>query len=188
MMDVPPHLLQPLCIDTNITYELDMSKFPGLDDPQHMYQPALLIATDWSDYHEAQLVTHDADVPEDDLYSLIESSQVLFPEFTDSSSDENANFEALLDEVISSTASCGNLWDESDFTLSDLKSSTDCCYQSELSPLGGRGQKRRHSSDTDHLYTSKKYRMTEVDTHTAMLPSLVSVYPTSNNCIFGRDS
>ncbi|XP_046567069.1 uncharacterized protein LOC124275536 [Haliotis rubra] len=48
---VPLHLQQPLFIETDITYNLDMSKFPGLDDPQQMYEPALLIASNenpWS--------------------------------------------------------------------------------------------------------------------------------------------
>ncbi|XP_067682190.1 uncharacterized protein [Haliotis asinina] len=46
---VPLHLQQPLFIETDITYNLDMSKFPGLDDPRQMYEPALLIATNpWS--------------------------------------------------------------------------------------------------------------------------------------------
>lgn len=44
-MDIPSHLRQPLCIDTNIAYSLDFSRFPGLDDPQHKNQPALLIAS-----------------------------------------------------------------------------------------------------------------------------------------------
>ncbi|XP_067681463.1 uncharacterized protein [Haliotis asinina] len=38
-------LQQPLHIDTDINYSLDMSKFPGLDNPCHVHQPALLIAT-----------------------------------------------------------------------------------------------------------------------------------------------
>ncbi|XP_046372951.2 uncharacterized protein LOC124146626 [Haliotis rufescens] len=42
---VSPQLKQPLYIDTDINYSLDMSKFPGLDDPSHLQQPALLIAT-----------------------------------------------------------------------------------------------------------------------------------------------
>lgn len=44
-MDVASRLRQPLCIDTNIAYSLDLSKFPGLDDPQHKNQPSLLIAS-----------------------------------------------------------------------------------------------------------------------------------------------
>ncbi|XP_046567163.1 uncharacterized protein LOC124275604 [Haliotis rubra] len=44
-MDIPSHLSQPLSIDTNISYSLDLSKFPGLEDPQHKNQPALLIAS-----------------------------------------------------------------------------------------------------------------------------------------------
>ncbi|XP_067680175.1 uncharacterized protein [Haliotis asinina] len=187
MMDVSFHLLQPLSIDTNITYDLDMSKFPGLDDPQQMYQPALLIATDWSDYvyHDDQCATNDDDVFEDDLYSLIESSAVMFTDFTDSN---KSDFEALLDEVITDTTTdCCNLLDLSDFTDLDLTSSTDS-QQSELSPLCGRGQKRRHSIDNEHLKTKKKYKMAEVEMHSSLLPSLVSVCPTSKNCMFGRDS
>ncbi|XP_046567068.1 uncharacterized protein LOC124275535 [Haliotis rubra] len=42
---VCPQVQQPLHIDTDINYSLDMSKFPGLDDPCHVLQPALLIAT-----------------------------------------------------------------------------------------------------------------------------------------------
>ncbi|XP_046372937.2 uncharacterized protein LOC124146619 [Haliotis rufescens] len=42
---VPLRLQQPLFIETDITYNLDMTKFPGLDDPQQMYEPALLIVS-----------------------------------------------------------------------------------------------------------------------------------------------
>ena len=73
MLDVPSHLLQPLSVDTNIIYDLDMTLFPGLDDPQHMYQPALLIATDWSDYIYKECDSNTDEVPasDEDLFSLI---------------------------------------------------------------------------------------------------------------------
>ena len=70
MLDIASHLLHPLSVDTNISYDLDMTLFPGLDDPQHMYQPALLVATDWSQYIGECEVDTDARV-EEDLFSLI---------------------------------------------------------------------------------------------------------------------
>ncbi|XP_046373003.2 uncharacterized protein LOC124146649 [Haliotis rufescens] len=112
MLDVPNHPLQPLSIDTNITYALDLSKFPGLDDPQHMYQPALLIATDWSDYvyHDAHCVKYDAedsatsdnldDLFVDDLHFLIESSEAFFTDVSSSNIIDDQTFQTLLDDVI----------------------------------------------------------------------------------------
>ncbi|XP_046372915.2 uncharacterized protein LOC124146599 [Haliotis rufescens] len=63
MMSSP--LLQPLFVDINITYELDMSKFPGLDDPQHMYQPALLIESPESRVSWISVLSEHGDVAED---------------------------------------------------------------------------------------------------------------------------
>ncbi|XP_046567056.1 uncharacterized protein LOC124275521 [Haliotis rubra] len=49
-MRVPTHLLQPLSVDTSTSYDLDLSRFPGLDDPQYKNEPMLMVARRETNY------------------------------------------------------------------------------------------------------------------------------------------
>ncbi|XP_067681798.1 uncharacterized protein [Haliotis asinina] len=49
-MRVPTHLLQPLSVDTSTSYDLDMSRFPGLDDPRYKNEPVLMVARRETNY------------------------------------------------------------------------------------------------------------------------------------------
>ncbi|XP_071081095.1 uncharacterized protein [Haliotis cracherodii] len=56
-MGVPTHLLQPLSVDTSSSYDLDMSRFPGLDDPRYKNEPMLMVAqrsTNYCGYNNIQ--------------------------------------------------------------------------------------------------------------------------------------
>ncbi|XP_046372979.2 uncharacterized protein LOC124146633 [Haliotis rufescens] len=216
MLDVPTHLLQTLSINTNITYDLDMSKFPGLDDPQHMYQPALLIATDWSDYvyHDAPCVTHDANsvssshesdgVLESDLYSLIESTDALL---TDQGfAVDDITMQTLLDDVLADSVIPSDIFGLIDLdTDSQSSLSTSDSPQTdhttpnigltcspdmeELLPVRtcGRGQKRRLSDDACYPDVEKRSKMME--SFTQALPYLVvNLCHESKNGGIGRES
>ncbi|XP_067680628.1 uncharacterized protein [Haliotis asinina] len=212
MLDVPSHLLQPLCINTNITYDLDTTMFPGLDDPQQMYQPALLIATDWSDYvyHDDQCVTHDADCPcqddsdsslESDLYSLIESADVFFT--NQNLSVDDTTLLTLLDDVIADSVIPDDIFGLVDYadTLSDLPTSdfpqaetfapnsglTCAVDTEEIQPARtcGRGQKRRHCDDICYPHIDKRSKM---ESFTQVLPCLVNFSHGSKNGGMNRES
>ncbi|XP_071078955.1 uncharacterized protein [Haliotis cracherodii] len=222
MLDVPNHPLQPLSIDTNITYALDMSKFPGLDDPQHMYQPALLIATDWSDYvyHDAQCVKYDANscssshesdsLLENDLYSLIESSQEFLTDVDTSDIIDDQTFLSLLDDVVEDsdvitpidinpgtsntiTEPLEDTWDCLDDDVLFHRDETEqhtCEFVSkeQLSPFASyiRGQKRRRNDESINVSANKKSKMG--DRSSLHIPTMVTVCSRSNGCELQRQS
>ncbi|XP_067681485.1 uncharacterized protein [Haliotis asinina] len=195
MLDIPTHLLQALSVDTNITYDLDISKFPGLDDPQQMYQPALLIATDWSDYvyPDAQSVPNDTDNTTssydsdnafvDDLYFLIETSQEFFTDVNSSDIMDDQIFQFLVDDVFADIDPASECLDDK-LTLDDKVT----IPKEHLSPFVSciRGQKRRRNDDIESRSASKKPKLAEGPT--LQFPTMVSVCSRSNVCELVRHS
>ncbi|XP_067682183.1 uncharacterized protein [Haliotis asinina] len=50
-MGIPEHLQHPLSIDTSLSYDLDLSQFPGLDGPRYHNEPMLIIAPSTSGFN-----------------------------------------------------------------------------------------------------------------------------------------
>lgn len=42
-VSVNPRFFQELYLDTSLEYDMDMSEFPGIDDPRYMYEPTLIV-------------------------------------------------------------------------------------------------------------------------------------------------
>ncbi|XP_071080502.1 uncharacterized protein [Haliotis cracherodii] len=136
-MDVPSHLLQPLSIDTNIIYDLDTTKFPGLERPQHMYHPALLVESPATRQSWLSALKNDdisEDLLTDDLFELIENystENALHPVSSDS---DSTLVQSVFDDIIDSTSSDQS---EDDFSLSDVTwFQTDSCATSPCPPSG----------------------------------------------------
>ncbi|XP_071080501.1 uncharacterized protein [Haliotis cracherodii] len=148
-MDVPAHLLQPLCIDTNIIYDLDTTKFPGLDHPQHMYHPALLVASPATRQSWLSALKHDdisEDLLTDDLFELIENCSTetfLHPVSSDS---DSTLAKSVFDDIIDSTSSDQP---EDDFSPSDVTwFQTDSCATSPCPPSGQQVDLSSHCWDS----------------------------------------
>ncbi|XP_067681509.1 uncharacterized protein [Haliotis asinina] len=136
-MDVPSHLLQPLSIDTNIIYDLDTTMFPGLDHPQHMHQPALLVASPEARESWLSALKHDdiSDDPfTDDLFDLIEDCFTETFQPTDNSDSDSTMIQSVFDDIIDSTSSDQS---EDDSSLSVVTCfPTGSCTSSLFSPPG----------------------------------------------------
>ncbi|XP_048259728.1 uncharacterized protein LOC125384457 [Haliotis rufescens] len=136
-MDVPSHLLQPLSIDTNIVYDLDTTKFPGLDHPQHMYHPALLVTSTATRQSWLSALKHDdisEDLLTDDLFDLIENCFTENVQHPVSSDSDSTLAQSVFDDIIDSTSS-DQL--EDDFSLSDVTwFQTDSCATFPCPPSG----------------------------------------------------
>ncbi|XP_071080509.1 uncharacterized protein [Haliotis cracherodii] len=197
-MDVPSHLLQPLSIDTNIIYDLDTTKFPGLDHPQHMYHPALLVASPATRQSWLSALKHDdisEDLLTDDLFELIENcstENVLHPASSDS---DSTLVQSVFDDIIDSTSSDQP---EDDFSLSDVTwFQTDSCATSPCPPSGQQVYPSSlcwDSSCVSSTYTTSLKRKRESDdldlTKRSKLDDLISswVYvptETYNMCVRG---
>ncbi|XP_071080486.1 uncharacterized protein [Haliotis cracherodii] len=210
MQDVPSRFLQPLFIDTNITYDLDMSKFPGLDDPQHMYQPALLIATDWSDYvygHcDAKRVTGDAVIklnestrfqqngpsPTESPFRLLSGPGCCGPLDSDT-------YKVMLDDVIKDAALSSHVFDfvdtDPDACKSDLTDITGVLTEGIFGEADVSGDNQKYANDRKRnrpcdsefgISANKKSKM--VDRSLDRLPSRLSVCLTSRSLESNRGS
>ncbi|XP_033746989.1 uncharacterized protein LOC117332180 [Pecten maximus] len=103
MMD----LTQPLYVDCSVEYDLDMTRFPGWDDPRARAQTALLLHLPG---HESCLCYHGCPSPEDELQTILrefstteDQLQEIIEEFCldmESSEDELSSF---VDDVLGST-------------------------------------------------------------------------------------
>ncbi|XP_071080455.1 uncharacterized protein [Haliotis cracherodii] len=143
-MEVPSHLLQPLSIDTNIIYDLDTTKFPGLERPQHMYHPALLVASPATRQSWLSALKHDdisEDLLTDDLFEIVKNifihcyfcftENALHPVSSDS---DSTLVQSVFDDIIDSISSDQP---EDDFSLSDVTwFQTDSCATSPCPPSG----------------------------------------------------
>ncbi|XP_067681508.1 uncharacterized protein [Haliotis asinina] len=130
-MDVPSHLLQPLSIDTNIIYDLDTTMFPGLDHPQHMHQPALLVASPETRESWLSALKHD-DISEDfltdDLFELIETCSTETFHHTVNSDLDTTLIQSVFDDIIDSISSDQSEDDASQ--ADDMWLHTNCLYSS----------------------------------------------------------
>ncbi|XP_069125717.1 uncharacterized protein [Argopecten irradians] len=115
---------QPLYIDCSIEYELDMTRFPGWDDPWTRSQPALMLHLP---DHESCPCYHEYPSPEDELKTILQEYSTSEDELQDMIQELCSDIEASEDGLSSFVDDVLGFTDDL-LTMSDTVSPADSGY------------------------------------------------------------